>query len=814
MWWDAPVLLLAVAAGALLVAVLAILRPALPGALPPFLVWIAAAAGAVAVGLSDAAPTGWSALDLVLRVVFGAVVPLAAARAGSIPTAWLLLVSVAVLLVADAPAEAVAALACGAFLASMASATATPAAAAIAAAAGIGPLAHADWPLAAGATVVAMAVATVPALFVGWLRAERRLSRRIAVAALLVIVVLGLGAVAGLLAALQARDDVEAAVDLATTGIDQLGDDDEAARRHLRDAAAAFAGAESDLSSWWARSALLVPGVAQQTRAVTTMASAGAQLATTAADASEDADVDSVRPVDGRVDLAALADLEEPLRRSLAALQQADHQLEEADSPVLLGLVAERLDELRTEVGEALGSAHLAAQAIEVAPQMLGADGPRRYFIAFQNPAESTANGGFMGNWAELVADGGQLTLTRSGRSRELSEGGPDPEGRRIEGEPEFVSIYGQSAAELWGNINFTPDHPTVSRIMAQLYPQSGGTGPPDGVIAMTPRAMAAFLELTGPIEVPGYPERLSSDNAERILLHEQYLTYADQSGEDREEFLADAVEVLFDRLTSGELPGPQSIAAELDPVVDSRHLQLWSAHPAEQALFERMGADGSAQRTNVDSFGVITQNLNGNKIDWFLHRGVAYEATWDPETGEVTATLTATVRNEAPATGLPASVIGWGGDESTGQVPVADGENLMWMTLYSTYPIERVALDGEPVNVVEAEELGHRTARFVFPVPSQSERTVVAQVRGVVTPGSRYEVRALRQPTVNPDQVEASVAVADGWEVADVDGGERVDGGKAALTRDDAGVRLRMRLLAERIESELDWFDRLQGDL
>ena len=42
-----------------------------------------------------------------------------------------------------------------------------------------------------------------------------------------------------------------------------------------------------------------------------------------------------------------------------------------------------------------------------------------------------------------------------------------------------------------------------------------------DGVIAMTPAALAGFLELTGPIEAPGYPEQLSSENAERVLLHE-----------------------------------------------------------------------------------------------------------------------------------------------------------------------------------------------------------------------------------------------------------------------------------------------------
>lgn len=811
MWWDAPVLLLAVAAGALIVAVLAILRPALLGALPPWLVWVAAAAGAVVIGLSEAAPTGWSALDLLLRVGFGAVVPLAAARAGSIPTSWLLVVSVAVLLVSDAPAATVAAVACGAFLSSMAAGTTTPAVAAIASAAGIGALAHADWPLTTGASAVAVAVAAVPVVVASWLGAERRLGNRIAVAALLVIVVLGLGAVAGLVAALQARDDVEAAVDLATTGLDQLGDDDDEARRNLRDAAAAFAGAESDLRSWWARSALLVPGVAQQSRAVSTMASAGADLARTAADATEDADIDAVRPNGGRIDLAALAALEDPLRRSLVALQRAEQRLADVDSPLLVGPVAARLRELQAEVNGAVGSAELAARAVELAPRMLGADGPRRYFVAFQNPAELTGNGGFMGNWAEVVTDDGQLLLTRSGRNRELTEAGPDPEARTIEGEEEFLENYPYDPARYWGNINLTPDHPTVGRITAQLYPQSGGAEV-DGVIAITPTAMAALLELTGPIAVPGYDEELTSENAERILLHEQYLRFPEQADDDREQFLADSVEQLFDQLTSGELPGPRAIAEELSPAVDSGHLRLWSAHEEEQALFDRMGATGAASRDSVDSFGVVTQNLNGNKIDWFLHREVSYDVVWDPEDGSVSGTITAAIRNEAPAGGLPPSVIGWGGDEVLGQRPVADGENFMQVALFASHPIERVTLDGEPVEFTRGEELGHHTARIYLSVPSQSGRTVAAKVRGVVAPTTRYVVRPIRQPTVNPDSLEVRLRIADGWRVDAVRGAAASDDGREAVTREDAPQTSRITVGVHRREDHSTWLGRLRG--
>ncbi len=775
-----PVLLVAVAVGALATAVMAVLRPDLPTRLPPVLVWVGALAGAVAVGIADPAPTGSEPFDLVLRVGFGAVVPLAASRAGAVATCWLHVVAVATLLIAlDAPGGPVAGLAAGAFLALTAAGATTPAAASITAAASVGAMAQVDWPVATGASSAAVAIAVAPVLLLGLARTGSPLRSRILVVASLAFVVLGASAAAGLLAALGARTDIDRAVDFAETGIDQLGDDDDQARANLLDAAGAFDSAEDDLTVWWARGALLVPGVAQQSRAVTTMASAGADLARTAADATEDADVESVRPRNGRVDLAGLADLREPLDRSVRSLRDADVRLADVQTPLLAGPLAERLVRLRTEVADALGSADLASQAIDVVPGLLGADGPRRYFVAFQNPAEATANGGFMGNWAEIVAEDGQLTLTRSGRSRELTEGGPDPEGRRIEGEPEFVEVYGQSAARYWGNINFTPDHPTVSRIMAQLYPESGGEEV-DGIIALTPHGLARFLELTGPVQVDGYPEALTTENAARILLHDQYVLFAQEGAEDREGFLSDTVRVVFDRLTSGDLPGPRAIAAELGPAVEGRHLQLWSKDADEQALFQRIGADGSASRPDgVDSFGITTQNLNGNKIDWFTHRDVRYEVDWDPETGDVQGTLTATIRNGAPTTGLPASVIGWGGDVSLGQTPVADGENLVWLTAYTSHPIVEVTLDGESIGDLRFEELGHQTVRIYFAVPSQSEREVVVRTRGVAEPSSRYVLRPLRQPTVNPDTVAVEVRTSARWRPS----GPAVEDGRTATS-------------------------------
>ena len=137
----------------------------------------------------------------------------------------------------------------------------------------------------------------------------------------------------------------------------------------------------------------------------------------------------------------------------------------------------------------------------------------------------------------------------------------------------------------------------TSSAQLAALYPESGGDEL-DGVIAIDPAGFAALLELSGPIVVEGFEGQLGPENAEQILLHDQYLDDGDEA--DREAFLEAAIRALFDELTSGELPGPQSISAALAPMVDGRHLQLQAtgADPQSAAWATAMTTGWSRSRS------------------------------------------------------------------------------------------------------------------------------------------------------------------------------------------------------------------------
>jgi hypothetical protein len=798
-------------------------RPLL-AALPdrPTVVVVAVVSAAVAL-VAPPEPTGWVVLDAVVRAGLGGGLALAAASTRLGWTAWFTWLTALALVVADAPTAAALAAPAGAgiVIGLLAVGERQPVLAAAAAGLAVQTVLRLEWDLVTGASLGLGLVAATPLLLAGAGHLPRRARMPAVLATVLAVVLAGVGAVTGGLVALEARDDVDRAVDAARLGLSALGDDDrEKARAELAEAAAAFEEADDTLRTPWARLAFATPVVAQHARAVATMASSGAHLASTALDTLDDADPDTVVPRDGRVDLDAVEALTVPLDQALGALEDAAADLGAVDSPWLVTPVAERYHELTTRVVDARDQARTASAAAHAAPGLLGGDGLRRYLLLVQQPSESRGGGGFIGSWGELAADDGRLELTRIGRITELTEAVADPDGRTLDGErlADFVRAYGRFHPErYWENANLTPDFPTTAEVVRQLYPQSGG-GELDGVVSVDPYGLAAFLDVTGPVRVPGGAE-LRADTAADYLLHGQYLEFADDElrgaaaaevDAAREAFLGEVMGGVFEQLTRGDVPGPAAMAASLGPAVRGRHLQLVSFHDDEQRFFERIGATGRFAAPRGDSVGFVGQNYNGNKIDWFLHREASYDVRWDPESGVVEATLRITVRNDAPAAGLPQSVIGWGGDTVLNQVPVADGENLMLLTVYSALEIAGFAVDGQDVGGIRGEELGRATAAFYVRVPPQGASEVEVQLAGRVPEGGTYRLDPLWQPMVHADRLQVRVHVPDGWRIADAGGLTLGDDDAVASAewvldqRQAASIEARRRLPG--------WLDRLRG--
>lgn len=761
-------------------------------------VWAVAALAGVGAALSGAEPTGWWLSDLLWSAGFAVVVVLATAKARH--WTWLVLAGITATAAQGGVQLAIslAALAL-AFFGSASDRRTQQYGPLLGAAVGglsIQVLLRLDEIEPTGATALIAAAATLPILVSGYRRASDGARRAVHWSIAGAVVFALLAAVGLAMATLTARPDLTSGINQSQNGFDaaRSGKGAVAARR-LGRAAASFGTAHDTLTAPWALPARVVPLLGQQAAAVQIVSGEGATLAASASAAATEADIDELRFQDGAIDLDLVASFEQPLRDAEAALQSASSSVSDVQSPWLIQPLASRVDKFDREVDDALPDAQIAIQGVDLAPALLGGEGTRHYFIAFLTPSENRSLGGFMGSFGELTATDGDLELTRSGSIEDV-ELPARANGATLSGPPEYLARYERyDIANYMGDAGISADMPMVGEVMSELYPQAGGQ-PVDGVITVDPVALQALLTFTGPITVTGYPEPLTSETAADILLRQQYLTFDQRS--DRKDFLEEATRKTFDLLTAGDIPGPRQVTDVLGPMVDQGRLMVYSPTGDEQAFFEQVGLDGAYPRPRGgDLVGLNTNNAANNKIDIFMQRSIDYRAEYDPTTGEVQATATIDITNNAPPSGLPDVILSSGDRIRGGDTPLGtNGITLFFYTpLLLDDGVARSALGEGPLSLQAEREFGMSVYTGRFNIPAGQTLTLVLNLSGTIDPSDTYRLTVANQPMVNPDDMTVTVTPRAGYTAGPGDGFEVLDDGSATTTVDTADGDQRLRL-------------------
>jgi hypothetical protein len=607
----------------------------------------------------------------------------------------------------------------------------------------------APWGTLVGIAAMALVVASG---FPHLRSSRRRAAASILIGATALVVLAGIGA---LVAVGLSYREVQAGGSSARQALNSARDGDaDAATTSLDAAQVSFDAAASRLSGPLAAPAALVPGLAQQVGAVQTTVDQGRTITAVADDLVATADYDRLQ-YDRRLDLTQVEALAAPTARADAALGAARRELADVQESWLIPPLQDRVDQFADDIDQARTDTALAADILEHAPTLFGADGPRRYLIVFVTPAELRGAGGFIGSYAELEIDDGKATLTRSGRIDDLLEA-PGAEGRVLTGPEDYLARYGRfNPAQFPQDVTYSPHFPSDADVIAQLYPQAGGSKV-DGVIAVDPKGLAALLSLTGPVTVDGLDEPLTADNAVELLTRTQYLDLGDRAA--RGEILAAATKATFEKLVDSALPAPRRLADALSPAARGGHLRLWSPDPGEQALFERLGADGSlVLPAGADGFSVIQQNAGNNKIDAYLRRTIRYEPTVDVDTGALTAKLTIEMTNGVPFAVLPPAVGG-----NTRGAP--DGTNLTTLTVFTRNVVTKATLDGKPLTMGPGSERGlNAWDTPQFSIPPGATVTLEIELEGGLDLSRGYRLRVLPQPVANPDVFAGTLRVRNG---------------------------------------------------
>ncbi|WP_326829767.1 DUF4012 domain-containing protein [Streptosporangium sp. NBC_01810] len=366
------------------------------------------------------------------------------------------------------------------------------------------------------------------------------------------------------------------------------------------------------------------------------------------------------------------------------------------------------------EVEELRGRVAAAAAAAALLPPMLGGDGPRRYFLAFQTNAEARGTGGLVGAYGILRADRGRMTVERLAANTALATS-PVPVVRHGR---DFHRRYGPGATRMLSVSNLSPHFPYAAATWAGLWERQGGERL-DGAVATDPVGLARLLEVIGPVTLPD-GEQVSASNVVDLTEREAYARYLDPAA--RKRFLIEIAAAVGAALPAA-LADPVALLPVLGHMVSERRIQIWSRHEAEQRRLSRMPISGVLPTRRGPFAGLVVNNSAGGKLDYYLERSLDYEL--GPCRGGLRpSTVRIRLTNDVPrGTTLPSYVTGRLDVPRRSHLP---GSNLLWVSLYggSGARMTEARLDGHRTGVIREIERSHPVySALVEFTPGQSRR-------------------------------------------------------------------------------------------
>lgn len=273
---------------------------------------------------------------------------------------------------------------------------------------------------------------------------------------------------------------------------------------------------------------------------------------------------------------------------------------------------------------------------MEKLPQILGADGNRKYLLAILNPAEMYYSGGAALSYAPVTVSEGKVTIGESVATDSNPAVFQPRYWRKVKGNPFHKGRQRVTQAGL------APSWPVAGEETLNAWRALRGRNM-SGLIAVDVVALARLTEVTGPMDVPGYGRVDSSNLVEKLV--GSYDDYADPGSRERKDANKALVGLFVDRLLgSGQLPDK---ARALADAAAGRHFAVFFRDDEVQDALGDLSVSGDLSHTKHDYLGVLTQNTVGSKTDYWQSRAVRSDVRLRPD-GSARVALEVDIHNDS----------------------------------------------------------------------------------------------------------------------------------------------------------------------
>jgi len=591
------------------------------------------------------------------------------------------------------------------------------------------------------------------------------------------------------------REDLERARSAMERGGDQLlAGDPTAAAASFEEGRELFSNAANGARGPVLRAGAWLPVAGRTVDAVRGIAEAGATTAEAAnvlaaALAEVPGGPAGLAPSNGVLPIERIPPLAEAAKEADVLMTKAVSRLAEAPDSLLIGPVAPARRTAEEELRRLNETIHAASSLLQGLPGFLGADGPRRYFFGAQNPAELRGTGGLIGAYSILRIDDGRFRLGPFVPIHSL----PAP---RLDQVPppneDYAANYDRFRGDgrFWTAINVMPDFPSVAQAILNSYEAATGEGL-DGVILADPFALAALLAASGPVELPGHEILIDAHNVVPFTTNEAYSLLPDP--EARKRLLGDVARAAFERFIAQPSADLEDLKLLLQAAAD-RHLLAYSENPRMQEGLLATPVGGAL--VPVDSKGdlvsVVVNSAAGSKVDFYQDRDIRYSVVLDDD-GAARAILGLTLNNHAPTSGQPPYVIGpihpTKEDGRVGPIlkKLEPGESVALVNVYcgpDCVPGE-ARMEGTPITVGSAVDLGTRYLQHYYAIPSGEEKSLQVTWEDPDawdgnSSGGVYRLTFAKQVTIRPATVRIHIEPPPGMRIVSASSPMRIVDGSA----------------------------------
>ena len=268
-------------------------------------------------------------------------------------------------------------------------------------------------------------------------------------------------------------------------------------------------------------------------------------------------------------------------------------------------------------------------------------DNTRTYLLLFQNNWELRPSGGFIGSFGILKIKNGHIERLEIHDTGNFDGRIPDTV------QPPYpMEKYLHIPSWKLRDANYSPDFPTSAKQAEYFYALGEGKESFDGVVGITTSVLLALLEVTGPVELEGYPGTYDAETAVYTLEHQVEQAYRDQDIEkgDRKEVMRPLAQAILEKLQPLTLAQKIRLAQVGLEELKNKDIQLFLEDEEMQKIIESRGWAGKVDALWQNDFLMpVDANLGAYKSDALMKRSVRYEVDFSGDKPRATLAITYT---------------------------------------------------------------------------------------------------------------------------------------------------------------------------